>query len=90
VCIFLLPKTILFWSVSVVELTTFLSFLSYLPYLFEYFTAFPAVIRCGFKSLSHNYKNPIFILTSRFFLIKVGSGGKMWENLVGLDEFSVF
>ena len=51
---------------------------------------FLAVIRCGFKSLSYNYKNPNFSLTNQVFLIKVGSSGGMWENLVGLDEFSVF
>jgi hypothetical protein len=65
-------------------------FFSYLSYLFEHFAAFPMAIGCGFKSLSHNYKNPIFSLTGNVFLIKVGGSGGMWENLVGLDEFSVF
>lgn len=61
----------------------------YLSYLFEHFAAYLMAIRITFKSLSYNYKNPITRLTNRDFLIKVGSGGKMWENLVSLDGFSL-
>ncbi len=44
-------------------------------------------MRIVFKSLSYNYKNPNCCLTIGVFLIKVGLGGKMWENLAGPDKF---
>ena len=67
------------------ELTIHIEYFFYLFYLFEYFIAYWIAIGIPIKSLSYNYKLPISYLTIVCFLIKVGSGGRMWENLVGLD-----
>ncbi|WMJ08723.1 hypothetical protein [Nitrosomonas sp. sh817] len=76
-------------AISIAQLITSFRFFFYLPYFFEYFAALSVASRACFKSLSDNYKNPISCLTDADFLIKVGVSGRMWENLVGLDEFSV-
>jgi hypothetical protein len=71
------------------ELIIHIESFSYLSYLFEHFIAHLIAIGFVIKSLSYNYKTPNSCLTILCFLIKVGAGGRMWENLVGLDEFSL-
>ncbi len=64
-----------------------IEYFSYLSYLFEHFIAHLISVGFVIKSLSYNYKTPNSCLTILCFLIKVGAGGRMWENLVGFDEF---
>jgi len=85
VCDFSGGKTSLFRVILKLKLTIHIEYFVYLSYLFEYFVAYWIAIGFAIKSLSYNYKLPNSCLTIVCFLIKVGSGGRMWENLVGLD-----
>jgi len=88
VCNFFSGKTSLFRANLKTKLIIHIEYFFYLSYLFEHFIAHLIVIGFVIKSLSYNYKTTNSCLTIPGFLIKVGVGGRMWENLMGLNKFS--